>query len=83
MLLSKNQRFIKEHSEFSEKIAKISNEQIKNDCTILLRDLSRYVQELDNKHIEFTSSRMPDHLVDIRENIQAIRKKLNSKLKDF
>jgi|LakMenEpi03Aug12_release.lakeMendotaPanAssembly.Ray.scaffolds.fasta_scaffold786768_2 hypothetical protein len=83
MLLSKNQRFIKEHSEFSEKIARISNEQIKNDCTILLRDLSRYVQELDNKHIEFTSSRMPDHLVDIRENIQLIRKKLNSRLKDF
>ena len=83
MLLSKNQRFIKEHTDFSEKIARISNEQIKNDCTTLLRELTRNVQELDNKHVEFTSSRMPDHLIDIRENIQQIRKKLNSRLKDF
>lgn len=82
MLLSKNQRFIQEHTEFSTKIEKISNEQVKTECWKLLKDLTRYVQEVDKQHSEIVSSRMPDQFNDTREHIQTIRKKLASILKD-
>lgn len=82
MLLSKNERFIQEHAEFSLKIKNISNEQVQNECWVLLKELTRHVQEIDKRHYEFASSRMPDQLSSVRESIQSVRKKLNSRLKD-
>jgi hypothetical protein len=82
MLLSKNQRFIQEYSEFSAKIEKISNEQIKNECYTLLRELKKNVQDIDKQHVQFTNTRMSDHLSEVRNNIQSIRKKLQSLLKN-
>ena len=54
MLLSKNQRFIAEHNEFSEKIARISNDKVKTECLALLRELTTLVQEIDKNHADIS-----------------------------
>lgn len=83
MQLSKNPRFIQEHAEFSKKIAMISNEQVKKECQLLLRELTRHVQEIDIKHDQLNSlGRMPTQIGSARDDIQAVRKKLMHRLKD-
>jgi hypothetical protein len=83
MQLSKNQRFLTEYQNFSEKISKITNEQIKNDCLNLLNELSRKVKDLDQQHLDIVSiSKIPADLDNVRNEILSVRKKLFSKLED-
>lgn len=82
MQLSKNQRFIEEYNSFSEKISKISDASAKNECLQLLRELNSHVREIDKYHTEFTGiTKMPGQLNDVRENMIAVRKKLDAKIK--
>jgi len=83
MLLSKNQRFIEEHTYFSNQIAKIQDQKIKNDCLQMLAELTLKVKEIDKHHIEFIGmAKLPSSLGDVRESIQTLRRKLTNKLKD-
>lgn len=83
MLLSKNQRFIEEHTNFSNQIEKIQDQKIKNDCLKMLAELTARVKEIDKQHIEFIGmAKLPSGLGDVRENIQSLRRKLTTKLKD-
>lgn len=83
MHLSKNQRFLAEYQNFNDQIAKISDEQAKKDCLQLLSQLTRQINELDQKHDQLSMlSKMPSDLGDIRGSILATRKKLSSRLDD-
>ena len=83
MLLSKNQRFIEEYKSFNDKIGRISNDKVKNECLALLRELTTLVQEIDKHHADISITvKMPTSVGDTRDSIQSIRKKLTAKLKD-
>jgi|LakMenE01Jun11ns_1017448.scaffolds.fasta_scaffold9676470_1 hypothetical protein len=83
MLLSKNQRFIEEYKSFNDKIGRISNDKVKNECLALLRELTTLVQEIDKHHADIgITVKMPTSVGDTRDSIQSIRKKLTAKLKD-
>jgi hypothetical protein len=83
MLLSKNQRFIEEHTNFSNQIAKIQDQKIKTECLQMLAELTAKVKEIDKHHTEFIGmSKLPSGLGDVREGIQTLRRKLTTKLKD-
>ena len=81
--LIKSQRFQKEYQEYHAKIEKITNVDIKNQATTLLKTLVNEVRKLDNQHQEmFNGNKVPSGLGDTRNSVATARKKLDTLLKD-
>lgn len=82
--LIKSPRFQTEYQMYHTKIEKITNEDVKNQATILLRTLVNEVKTLDNQHQEmFSGNQIPMGLGDVRSGIISTRKKLDILLKDW
>ena len=82
--LIKSQRFQTEYQEYCNKIEKITNSDIKNQATNLLKTLANEVKKLDNQHQEmFSGNQIPMGLGDVRNGIVSIRKKLDTLVKDW
>jgi hypothetical protein len=82
--LIKSQRFQKEYQEYHAKIEKITNVDIKNQATTLLKTLVNEVRKLDNQHQEmFNGNKAPSGLGDTRSSVVTARKKLDTLLKDW
>lgn len=83
MLLSKNERFLKEYSEFKEKISKIQDEKIKSELQNMLSILAKEVKIIDQNHENIIlTKKIPDDLNERREIILSLRKKIERKLLD-
>jgi cell fate regulator YaaT (PSP1 superfamily) len=82
--LIKSQRFQTEYQMYHAKIEKITNKDVKNQATILLKTLVNEVKTLDNQHQEmFSGNQVPMGLGDARSGIVNTRKKLDTLLKDW
>jgi hypothetical protein len=82
--LIKSQRFQEEYQTYQTKIEKISNEDIKNQATVLLKTLVNEIKKLDSQHQDmFSGNQIPMGLGDVRSNITNIRKKLDKLCKDY
>jgi hypothetical protein len=83
MRLEKNERFVKEYSEFDRKISKISDDRIKKDMTQLLNQLLGEVRELDRKHQDLViSANVLSNATENREKLQTIRKKIVTRIQE-
>jgi hypothetical protein len=81
--LIKSQRFQEEYQTYQTKIEKISNEDIKNQATVLLKTLVNEIKKLDSQHQDmFSGNQIPMGLGDVRSNITNIRKKLDKLCRD-
>jgi hypothetical protein len=82
--LIKSQRFQEEYQMYQTKIEKISNEDIKNQATVLLKTLVNEIKKLDSQHQDmFSGNQIPMGLGDVRSNITSIRKKIDRLCKDY
>jgi hypothetical protein len=82
--LIKSQRFQEEYQTYQTKIEKISNEDIKNQATVLLKTLVNEIKKLDSQHQDmFSGNQIPMGLGDVRSNITNIRKKLDKLCRDY
>lgn len=83
MELSKSQRFLREYNEFVSLCEKIEKPEIKSVVSKMIGELLFEVKDLDRRHGElFISRQGTDALIDKREKISSIRKKIHSKLND-
>jgi hypothetical protein len=81
--LIKSQRFQTEYQTYQSKIEKISDENIKNQATVLLKTLVVEIKKLDSQHQDmFSGNQIPMGLGDVRNNITSIRKKIDRLCKD-
>jgi hypothetical protein len=81
--LIKSQRFQTEYQTYQSKIEKISDENIKNQATVLLKTLVVEIKKLDSQHQDmFSGNQIPMGLGDARNNITSIRKKIDRLCKD-
>jgi hypothetical protein len=81
--LIKSQRFQEEYQTYQTKIEKISDENIKNQATVLLKTLVNEIKKLDSQHQDmFSGNQIPMGLGDARNNITSIRKKIDRLCKD-
>jgi hypothetical protein len=84
MQLLKNERFIKEYTNFKERIDKIDNETIKKDLAGLLSKLHSEVQTIDRQHHDlFLGGKSVLRIDENHNNISVLRKKISQKLIDF
>lgn len=84
MLLSKNENFIKEYTMFKNRIEKVSNEKQKGDLTDLLNEIVSVVKEIDKRHeLLAMRSKMPNGGEEPRIKLLDLRKKLDSRLKEY
>ena len=81
--LIKSQRFQAEYQTYQTKIKNITNEDIRNQATALLKTLVNEIKNLDNQHQDmFSGNKMPMGLSDSRSNVITIRKKLDKLCKN-
>lgn len=82
MLLMKHPRFLQEYGEFQSKIERITDENIKSELHKLLYNLVTNVKKIDTFHQDFGVLNPNNNLIETREEITKIRKKLYSRLKE-
>ena len=83
MRLEKNERFIKEYTEFNQKVSKISDERIKKDMIQLLNQLLGEVREIDRKHQDLiVSSSIVGSSTENREKLNSLRKKIVTRIEE-
>jgi hypothetical protein len=81
--LIKSQRFQTEYQTYQAKIKNITNDDVRNQATVLLKTLVNEIKNLDNQHQDmFSGNKMPMGLGDSRSNVVTIRKKLDKLFKD-
>lgn len=82
--LIKSQRFQIEYQGYKDRVEKITDDNIKNQASGLLKTLLNEVKKLDSQHQEmFSGNQIPMGLSDVRSGIVGIRKKLDTLLKDW
>jgi hypothetical protein len=81
--LIKTERFQEEYRTYQTRIEKITDINIKNQATSLLKVLVGEVKKLDNQHQEmFSGNKLPMGFSDVRSSLNSTRKKLDTLLKD-
>jgi molecular chaperone GrpE (heat shock protein) len=81
--LIKSQRFQIEYQGYKDRVEKITDDNVKNQASGLLKTLLNEVKKLDSQHQEmFSGNQIPMGLSDVRSGIVGIRKKLDTLLKD-
>jgi predicted nuclease with TOPRIM domain len=82
MLLEKNERFIKEVKNFSERIDRLSNEKSKEELKNLLKKLVNEVRNIDREHQEILMGNRLGlaAISDRRTVLKDIRKQLINRL---
>jgi hypothetical protein len=83
MLLADNERFQNDTKRWSQEINALPDGQKKIECTKLLNDLIYEVKNMDNMHMDMIFSKQLTSMGgELKNKILAIRKKLDSKLKN-
>lgn len=82
--LSQSPAFQKEYEHFQKKINSITDAKIKDDLQQLLGKLVLSVKKIDDQHNEFTlGNKLPTFTSDLRLEINDIRRKLMTRIKDY
>jgi hypothetical protein len=83
-MLQQTDRFKNDLDRYNSAIDKISNEQEKLAAKKLLNDLIYEVKNMDNMYVDMVyAKQLPTMGNDMREKIVSIRKKLETKIKDW
>jgi hypothetical protein len=83
-MLQQTERFQTDVSRYREHIDKIVDEQNKAEATRLLNDLIFAVKNMDNMYVEMIyAKQLPTQGNEMRNKIVEIRKKLDTKIKQF
>lgn len=81
MQLSKSERFLKDYTDFKNRISKVSEESIKKELQGLLSQLYSEVQSIDQQHQNlFFGAENRLSLNEGHNNIVNLRKKISQKL---
>ena len=84
MLLSKNENFIKEYNNFKTRIDRVKDEHQQTALNDLLNEIASVVKEIDKKHeLLAMRSKMPSGGEEPRIKLLDLRKKLDSRLKEY
>ena len=84
MLLSKNENFIKEYNNFKTRIDRVKDEHQQTALNNLLNEIVSVVKEIDKKHeLLAMRSKMPNEGKEPRIKLLDLRKKLDSRLKEY
>ena len=84
MQLSKSKQFLTEYTMISDKISKITDQKIKSEMEVLVKQLVREVQSIDMLHEELIGGgKMPSKSGESKGNLISIRKKIVSKLEEY
>jgi hypothetical protein len=84
MQLSKSKQFLDEYTMFSNKISKITDQKIKSEMEILVKQLLREVHSIDMLHRELIGGgKMPSKSGESKGSLISVRKKIISKLEEY
>ena len=84
MHLSKNENFIKEYNDFKTRIDRVRDEKQKIVFTDLLNEIVGVVKEIDKRtELLVMRSKMPNGGDEPRVKLLDLRKKLDSRLKEY
>jgi len=84
MQLSKSKQFLDEYAKFNDKISKITDQKIKSEMEILVKQLVREVQAIDMLHEELVGGgKLPTVSSESKGNLVSVRKKIVSKLEEY
>lgn len=84
MLLSRNENFLKEYTDFKNRIEKVDDERQKSDLNFLLNEIVSAVKEIDKRHeLLAMRSKMPAGGDEPRIKLHDLRKKLDTRLKEL
>jgi predicted nuclease with TOPRIM domain len=79
-----SERFQTEYKMYNDRINNIADKKVQEQATTLLKNLVNEVKKLDNQHQEmFSGNQLPTALGDSRGGIVALRKKIDTMLKDW
>jgi hypothetical protein len=80
-MLQRTERFQKDVKQYTETIAKMTDEKEKLEATRLLNDLIYEVKNMDNMYVDMVYAKQLASLGnEMKDKIGSIRKKLDSKL---
>jgi hypothetical protein len=83
-LLEKSSRFQEDYNRYQSIIAEMPESDFKQDVSQLLKKLVGEIKKLDSMHMEMVYTRqLPSMGSDMKQEIAAIRRQLETKIKDF
>ena len=83
-LLEKSSRFQEDYARYQSAIAEMPEGDFKQDVSHLLKKLVGEIKKLDSMHMEMVYSRqLPTMGSEMKQDITAIRKKLETRIKDW
>jgi hypothetical protein len=83
-LLEKSSRFQEDYARYQSIIAEMPEGDFKQDVSQLLQKLVGEIKKLDSMHMEMVYTRqLPSMGSDMKQGITAIRRQLETKIKDF
>ena len=82
--LLKSSRFLKDCERYEAAIATMPEGNVKTETVQLLQKLTYSIKKLDNMHLEMVYSRqLPTMGGDMKQEITDLRKKLETRIKDW
>ena len=83
-LLEKSSRFQEDYTRYQSAIAEMPEGDFKQDVNQLLKKLVGEIKKLDSMHMEMVYTRqLPSMGGDMKQEITAIRRQLETKIKDW
>ena len=83
-ILQKSNRFLKDCERYEAAITTMPEGNVKNETVQLLQKLTYSIKKLDNMHLEMVYSRqLPTMGGDMKQEITDLRKKLETRIKDW
>ena len=83
-LLEKSSRFQEDYTRYQSIIAEMAEGDFKQDVSQLLKRLVGEIKKLDSMHMEMVYSRqLPSMGGEMKQDITAIRKKLETRIRDW
>jgi hypothetical protein len=83
-LLQKSSRFQEDYTRYQSIIAEMPEGDFKQDISQLLKKLVGEIKKLDSMHMEMVYTRqLPSMGGDMKQEITAIRRQLETKIKDY
>ena len=82
--LENSEKFKTEFNNFRERIAGITNEQVKTDLNKKLTELLREVRAIDQQHVNmFMSKELPNMIPETRSKLAEVRTYIINRLGDW
>ena len=82
--IERSEKFQNEYNNFSSRIDAITDENVKAELNLLLKNLVFEVRAIDKQHDELmTKHQLPSMVTELRTKIMDIRKRLSKRLEEY